>query len=228
MAALLAYFARDESGFERLTGATTLPVSDSRPATTASANQSDFDFYVLALSWSPSYCASKGGDADPQQCSVSRPFGFTVHGLWPQYERGSPQDCAIGEGQSIDRDILRDIKPVLPSSGLARHEWRKHGTCSGLSQRAYFDTMLQAVRLVRIPDPFKQVSSSIGIAPSRVETAFLQANPGMNAKGFAAICDRRYLTEVRICLTKDLKFRECNEVDQNACRANSVEMPPAR
>ncbi len=228
MAALVAYFGKDESGLSRLNDPEVVVVSQKTRETDFSVNQSDFDFYILALSWSPSYCASKGSDADPQQCGVARPFGFTVHGLWPQHERGSPQDCAIGEAQGVHREILRDIREVLPSSGLARHEWRKHGTCSGLSQRDYFDTLLEAVRKIRIPDQFRQMTSGIGIAPNRVETAFLQANPAMNAKGFAAICDRRYLTEVRICMTKDLDFRECNEVDRKACRANSVEMPPAR
>src|SRR3954470_11651133 len=28
----------------------------------------DFDFYVLALSWSPTFCATGGEDRSPQQC----------------------------------------------------------------------------------------------------------------------------------------------------------------
>jgi ribonuclease T2 len=42
-----------------------------------------FDYYVLALSWSPQYCATATNNADRSQCSV--PHGFVVHGLWPQY-----------------------------------------------------------------------------------------------------------------------------------------------
>ena len=53
----------------------------------------DFDFYVLALSWSPSYCAIEGDGADPAQCANGRPYAFVVHGLWPQYEKGYPRDC---------------------------------------------------------------------------------------------------------------------------------------
>ena len=52
-----------------------------------------FDYYVLALSWSPSYCQAAQerapNRAPDQQCS-GRPFSFVVHGLWPQYERGFP------------------------------------------------------------------------------------------------------------------------------------------
>jgi ribonuclease T2 len=199
----------------------------SAPSSAASAPAADFDFYVLALSWSPSYCASKGNDADPQQCATAKPLGFTAHGLWPQFERGFPQDCDTSEG-TVSRGILRVIDPVMPSDGLARHEWQKHGTCSGLSQADYFSALMQAVDKVRVPDMFKRMPTARRIAPSLVETAFLKANPGMSAKGFAAVCGGGYLSEVRICMTKDLNFRDCLEVDSKACRANTVDMPPAR
>lgn len=185
-----------------------------------------FDFYVLALSWSPSYCAREGKGADPQQCKLSKPKGFTVHGLWPQFETGFPADCAIGSPNNVDREILVRIKEVMPSASLARYQWRKHGTCSGLSQGDYFDTLRAAADAVRIPDIYHWPPSSVSVAPLKVEAAFLNANPGLHAAGFAAICDGTYLTEVRVCLTKDLAFRQCREVDRRACRARAVEMPP--
>ena len=50
-----------------------------------------FDFYVLALSWSPSYCASlkqRAPDRPPGlQCS-GRPFAIVEHGQRPEYEKG--------------------------------------------------------------------------------------------------------------------------------------------
>src|SRR6188768_4245397 len=52
-----------------------------------------FDFYVLALSWSPSYCEQAGDRKSAQQQCGARPFSFVVHGLWPQYERGFPEFC---------------------------------------------------------------------------------------------------------------------------------------
>jgi ribonuclease T2 len=216
------------SGMRPLAPAGQAPVTASGSDTEAApASDGDFDFYVLALSWSPSYCASKGRNADPQQCGIAKPPGFTAHGLWPQFERGSPQDCDIAS-RNVSREILRMIDPVMPSDGLARHEWQKHGTCSGLSQADYFNTLAQAVKAVRIPDMFTLPASSRRIAPSLVEAEFLKANPGMSAKGFAAVCGGGYLSEVRICMTKQLNFRECLEVDRKACRASTVEMPPAR
>src|ERR1700742_1117182 len=53
-----------------------------------------FDFYVFSLSWSPSFCESGGGRGNSdEQCNRGRPFAFVVHGLWPQYERGFPENC---------------------------------------------------------------------------------------------------------------------------------------
>ena len=51
-----------------------------------------FDFYVLSLSWSPSFCESAGERGTPprEQCGA-RPYSFVVHGLWPQYDRGFPE-----------------------------------------------------------------------------------------------------------------------------------------
>ena len=53
-----------------------------------------FDFYVLSLSWSPSFCeaSAEKGRAPREQCG-GRPYSFVVHGLWPQYERGFPESC---------------------------------------------------------------------------------------------------------------------------------------
>ena len=53
-----------------------------------------FDYYVLSLSWSPSFCETATGNARRQQCGA-RPFSFVVHGLWPQYERGFPESCLL-------------------------------------------------------------------------------------------------------------------------------------
>src|SRR5580704_5376656 len=60
-------------------------------------NPGEFDYYVLSLSWSPSFCEEaqergNGGRSQQQQCG-GRPFSFVVHGLWPQYERGYPEYC---------------------------------------------------------------------------------------------------------------------------------------
>ena len=111
---------------------------------------SGFDFYVLSLSWSPSYCEAEGEDANPQQCKAARPYAFVVHGLWPQFERGFPEDCQTDEPK-VSNETLRTLYDLMPSAGLIRHEWTSHGACTGLSQSDYFAVLRAAREKVAIP-----------------------------------------------------------------------------
>ena len=85
-----------------------------RPQT---ASADDFDFYVLSLSWSPTYCGSEAGRDDRQQCGSGRPYAFVVHGLWPQYERGWPEDCRLRE-KWVPEDIIDAMLDIMPSKKL--------------------------------------------------------------------------------------------------------------
>ncbi len=182
---------------------------------------SGFDFYVLSLSWSPSYCAAEGANADRQQCSATGPHGFIVHGLWPQYEKGYPADCKSGEPARVPRQLASTMLDIMPSVGLVGHEWRKHGTCSGLSQKDYFAAVRAAWNRVRIPPGLGGGAAN----PHETEQAFLKANRGLPADGIAITCDQRYLREVRICMTGQFEFRACPEVDRRACRLPKAQMP---
>lgn len=208
---------------------TTTSTAQSKPATGATPARAPgkFDFYVLSLSWSPSYCEAEGNSRQSGQCDRGRPFAFVVHGLWPQYERGWPEDCPTrAEGpRRADVDAMLDI---MPDPGLVRHEWEKHGTCSGLSAADYFKTIRAAFKTVTIPAAYTRLDRYMTTNPGDVEKAFLAANRNVPAKGIAIGCDQRRLREVRLCLTKDLDFRSCPEVDQRSCRLSSVVMPPVR
>ncbi len=111
-----------------------------------------FDFYVLSLSWSPSFCAANAERSfrrpDPQ-CGP-RPFSFVVHGMWPQYERGFPEFCQVPSPR-LYRNIVTSMLDLMPSPRLVYHEWDRHGTCSGLSASAFFDTVRKARAVVKIP-----------------------------------------------------------------------------
>jgi ribonuclease T2 len=151
-----------------------------------------------------------------------------VHGLWPQYERGYPESCAVGELGNVSRELLRQIENIMPSDSLARHQWKKHGTCSGLSQRAYFNAMGDAFARVRIPEVFSQVREVRTISPKQVEAAFVSTNPGLKPEGLAVACADGNLSEVRVCMTKEFSFRPCREVDAKGCRASQIAIPPRR
>jgi len=187
-----------------------------------------FDFYVLSLSWSPSFCeatAERGREAG-EQCGA-RPYSFVVHGLWPQYERGFPQSCQVPPPR-LSRNIMTSMLDLMPSPRLVYHEWDKHGTCSGLPQRAYFETVRKARAAIKIPPEYLELKSHLSVSPGEVEVAFVKANPGLNLTAIAVTCDSRRLGEVRICLNKDLGFRDCPEIDRRACRRDKVVMPPVR
>lgn len=196
----------------------------------ASAQQhrsGDFDFYVLALSWSPSFCEAEGGKVNRQQCGSGRDYDFVVHGLWPQYERGFPRECRTRERRVSDR-LARSMADIMPSVGLVGHEWRMHGTCSGLSQQDYFATVRQAADKVNIPQRFQSLAQDQRISASIVEGAFIKANPGMRETGVSVDCGSGLVREVRICLTRDLEFRDCPELERRACRAGDLRMPKSR
>ena len=184
-----------------------------------------FDYYVLSLSWSPQYCASNG-TGDPGQCGGGRKFAFVVHGFWPQYEHGYPHDCAAGG--SVSQEIISRMLPLMPNSKLIQHEWTKHGTCSGLSQDKYFETIEQVYSGVTIPPDFKAPLRNIEISPAKVKSEFVSANSAMPPDSFRVLCQGRFLSEVRICFTKDLHGRACAADVHDACSADSIIMRPVR
>jgi ribonuclease T2 len=205
-----------------------LTVSAVALAQDARQNQpGEFDFYVLSLSWSPSFCDAAGDRAKQQAECSERPYSFVVHGLWPQYEKGFPEYCQVPSPR-LDRNIVSSMLDLMPAPRLIFHEWDRHGTCSGLSARAYFDTVRKARAVVKIPSEFLDVKSELAVTPDTVEEAFTKANPGLSRGAIAIGCDNKRLREIRICMTRELAFRDCAEVDRRACRRDKLVMPPVR
>jgi ribonuclease T2 len=189
-----------------------------------------FDFYVLSLSWSPSFCAAaaerRRGREASAQCGV-RPYSFVVHGLWPQYEKGFPEYCQL-PAPRLDHRIVVSVLDLMPARHLIFNEWDRHGTCSGQTPRAYFETVRKARAAVKIPSDYADLKEPLGVTPQDVEDAFIKANPGLSRGGITIGCARRRLTEVRLCLSKDLQFRDCAEVTKRSCRRGQLIMPPTR
>jgi ribonuclease T2 len=190
----------------------------------------NFDFYVLALSWTPGFCALGGDERRDarEQCADGTGLGFVVHGLWPQYERGFPSDCSAFE-RSPSRIAMREADGLFPSEGLARYQWRKHGTCSGSSPAAYFADVRKARDKIAIPPLLTSVERDRTLDPMAIERAFTEANPGLRPDMMAVACRRGTLQEVRICLTRDLRgFRSCPEVDRAGCRTRDLRVDSIR
>jgi ribonuclease T2 len=223
LALLLGLFAcSDETALPAEAGqkaAAAIPVSADIPV------GSGFDFYVLALSWSPAYCLIEGERANRQQCDEDRDLGFVVHGLWPQFEAGYPEFCPSREPERVPSQLGHDYIDIVPSMGLIGHQWRKHGSCSGLTQREYFDATRAAWRRIVVPDAFAPRNLPGEIDALEAEDAFIDANPQMTRAGIAVKCERGMLREISICMTSTLEFRDCEEVDRKGCRRENLDIP---
>jgi len=111
--------------------------------------------YVLAFSWQPAFCETA---ASKPECKSQTPDRydadhFSLHGLWPQ--PGSNVYCGVSEAEIardkagrwrdldvplVDEASWPDVQRVMPGtrSSLHKHEWLKHGTCSGVDINEYY------------------------------------------------------------------------------------------
>ena len=186
-----------------------------------------FDYYVLALSWQPSWCSSTGDDRDATECDAGTGRDFSVHGLWPQYERGWPDYCETRERDPSRRES-QAMADVMGSGGLAWHQWQKHGRCSGLSAADYFQATRDALDAITIPAVFDDLARDIAVPPPVIEEAFIEVNPDLTRDAITVACRDDALTEVRICLTRDLQPRDCAPDARRDCSRRSVVMESVR
>ena len=200
------------------------PVHSPAPAATAHTNNAlpgpsapqNFDYYLLNLSWSSEFCYSH---RSAPECG--RHTTFVLHGLWPQNSDGTyPQDCSNAPGPA-DPAQYSDI---YPDAGLLEHEWQTHGTCSGLSADAFFQTARVAFDSFRVPPQLAQLNTQISMAPSQILSLVTDSNPSLPASSLALSCGNNYLTAVEVCLDKQLHPVACGQV--RSCRARVVRIPP--
>ncbi|KAH7306431.1 hypothetical protein KP509_22G011400 [Ceratopteris richardii] len=199
--------------------------------------QSDFDFFYFVQQWPGSYCDLK------QKCCypvTGKPAAdFSIHGLWPNYNDGSyPSNCA---GSSYDSTGISDLKDQLqrywdtlscPSGDGDKfwsHEWEKHGTCSGLDQRAYFESVL---RLRNSIDLLSALQSS-GIEADggtytleAIEKALTQAighKPGLECN--RDVDGQRQLYQVYVCIDTDAStLIDCPVYPSSSC-SSTISFP---
>ena len=186
-----------------------------------------FDYYLMSLSWSPQYCSGDIGTRDIQQCTEGgKRFGFVMHGLWPQYEHGYPEAC--GDATMVPQLVVTSMLPLMPSPRLIQHEWEAHGTCSGLKVNDYFLEIRKASATVRIPDEFQQPREQVMMSPTDIKAKFAASNPLFPAEAIKVQCGGRYLSEVRVCLTRDLRARACTADVRDTCKADSIIVRPVK
>ncbi len=185
-----------------------------------------FDYYVVSLSWAPNWCALTGDSQGDPECR-KHGLTFTLHGLWPQFAAGGfPANC-----RSTARDPSRSdtaaLEDIMGSDGLAWHEWKAHGRCSGLSSDAYLALMRKAHDAIQVPPLFAKVRQNLVVDPKVIEAAFLESNPALGPEDLAVTCDQSMISEVRICLTKDLAPRPCGP-SLRVCHLPTAELGAVR
>jgi len=185
-----------------------------------------FDYYLMSLSWSPSYCLTHPDESE--QCG-SKGFGFVLHGLWPQNRNGSwPQHCPTHTAP--DRATIERTLAFMPSRHLIEHEWQTHGACSGLDPAGYFDSADRAFAGVAIPPALKAPRTPPALTADGLVHAFALANPGLDRTMMSVVChDGGELAEVRICLNRDtLAPQACGGRVRNSCRQGPLKIPAVR
>jgi ribonuclease T2 len=190
-----------------------------------------FDYYVLVLSWSPTHCSSDAGRGadDVLQCRSGRPYGFVLHGLWPQFERGYPKDCPTDEPRIVSDALISQMLAYTPSARLVQHEWEKHGTCSGLGRRDYFNTAATAFRSIVVPSAYRGPARAMVTTAEDVRAAFVRVNASLPSDALSATCRGGELKEVWVCLAKDLTPRACSEdVRKRHCGTRRLRMRAVR
>lgn len=187
----------------------------------------DFDYYVMALSWSPNWCALTGDSRGDAQCADGLGLTFTLHGLWPEREDGSYPTACRTTARDPSREETAAMADIMGSGGLAWHEWKAHGRCSGLSAGDWLGLQRKAFGAITIPPLFARVSRELQVDPATVEAAFLEANPRLAPQDIAVTCVNRMIQEVRICLTTGLAPRPCAPAIR-ACTLPAARLDPVR
>jgi ribonuclease T2 len=190
-----------------------------------------FDYYALALSWSPTYCIVTGNGRRDPQCAPGRAYAFVVHGLWPQYERGWPEHCRTVETW-VPEHLIESLRDIMPSKRLVIHEWKKHGSCSGLPMEEYFDSIRMLFAKVRIPARYLAPTADVMTTPEQLVGDFVKTNAALTSDMLSVQCgnarDRARLSELRVCFAKDGALQACGANERRRCRAKTLVLPRVR
>ncbi|KAI3461777.1 hypothetical protein Pfo_018440 [Paulownia fortunei] len=191
--------------------------------------QREFDYFKLSLQWPGTYCRRTRRCCSTNGCcrGSNAPTGFTIHGLWPDYNDGTWPACCTGKRFDVKElsTLLGALNKYWPSlscgsssnchggKGLFwEHEWEKHGTCSSSAvgdEYNYFLTALNVYFKYNITEVLREagyVASNsekypLGGIVSAIQNVF-HATPELECSGDA-------LQELHLCFYKDFKPRDC-------------------
>ena len=189
-----------------------------------SGEKGEFDYYLMALSWSPSFCETHP-DAE-EQCQ-HKGYGFVLHGLWPQYDAGGgPENCATTDEVDKQDDRARarlHAEPLADRSRMA-HAWRlqRHGT------RRLFRTRRSRVRgVARAARAQRARKACRDDARTRCAPRSSRPIRDLTDDMMSLHCSRGELVEVRVCLDKNVTLHACGKRTQTRCPATATITLPA-
>jgi len=188
-------------------------------------------YYVLALSWSPTYCETDGHLKGQPQCAGTRPYAFVLHGLWPQWTKGWPEYCPVAGSTFVPEKLVRSMLDIMPARRLVINQYRKHGTCTGMAPKDYFAKSRELFEQIAIPESYASPRTHLFVSASKIRDDFLEANPALSPGMIAVSCGRRgRLQSVRVCYSKEFKPTDCsaNEMPRRLCRSARITLPPVR
>ncbi len=180
--------------------------------------------FIFAMSWQPGFCETepRKPECRSQQQGRFDAEHFTLHGLWPDDEycdvpaalietdkAGRWRDLPALQLTSATSATLDEMMPGTRSM-LERHEWIKHGTCSGASEDAYFAAAINVLRQLNASLVRTLFSASIGapLTLGEIRDSFDQAFGSGAGDRIRLACaedgNRRLITEITIGLRGDL------------------------
>jgi len=170
-----------------------------------------FDFYLLAMTVHAAFCAH--GRERRQECQARREWPLVIHGLWPENRapRTYPRDCPA-PALDLDPGLELELETMMPgmAEGLHDHEWRKHGSCSGLDDDAYYRRTMDLARELRSALAAKLTTLAGGETSAReLREAANQFQPGIGAtitlhcRTLEGSGGRPVLMEIRQCIDND-------------------------
>lgn len=146
---LIAWFSQRDAGKSPPVVQEAKTRDDTRPERAAKPAAGSFDFYLMALTVHPAFCAD--GHERMRECQVSSHRALVIHGLWPERDQPGtyPRDCP-GPPLDLEGSLKLELADFMPgvADELDEHEWRQHGRCSGLDDDEYFGHALRLTRRV--------------------------------------------------------------------------------
>ena len=202
-------------------------------ADVATSVKPPFDFYLLAMTWHAAYCAD--GHSGQEDCRLGSRRPLVIHGLWPERlePRTYPHDCTAPR-LDLPAAQLRVLQDYMPGvhSGLHVHEWREHGSCSGLDADEYFELSITLAReldaalasylttLAGRETDAAQVRAAADAVRAGLGATFTLHCRNLRAAP-AALRDRPFLVEIRQCIDNDgadgrpATLLDCARVDRH-------------